>query len=192
MSVAAMLAVAAALLVAPGPARPATRLNPRTRNVGSWRRPPSFAPDPLAAAASYDLLAACLHAGMSVPAAAAAVASQAPPVLAGALGQAANLLVLGAEPDAAWSEAARNPETESLARTVRRSARSGTAVATAVAGLAAERRAEVEDGAAAAAERAGVLVSGPLGLCFLPAFLCLGIAPVVIGLAGRVLGEGLL
>lgn len=32
-----------------------------------------------------------------------------------------------------------------------------------------------------------MLVSGPLGLCFLPAFVCLGIVPVVIGLAGTTL-----
>lgn len=32
------------------------------------------------------------------------------------------------------------------------------------------------------------MVSGPLGLCFLPAFICLGIVPVVIGLATRTLG----
>jgi pilus assembly protein TadC len=44
----------------------------------------------------------------------------------------------------------------------------------------------------AAAERAGVLIAGPLGLCFLPAFVCLGIVPVVAGLAGEVFGSGLL
>ena len=32
-----------------------------------------------------------------------------------------------------------------------------------------------------------VLVAGPLGLCFLPAFVCLGIVPVVIGLADGML-----
>ncbi len=47
-------------------------------------------------------------------------------------------------------------------------------------------------GAPGGAERAGVLIAGPLGLCFLPAFLCLGIVPVVLGLAGRLLGGGLL
>ena len=30
------------------------------------------------------------------------------------------------------------------------------------------------------------------GLCYLPAFLCLGVIPVVAGLAGEVLGSGLL
>jgi hypothetical protein len=35
-----------------------------------------------------------------------------------------------------------------------------------------------------------VLIAGPLGLCHLPMFLCLGIVPVVAGLAGDVLGPG--
>ena len=48
-------------------------------------------------------------------------------------------------------------------------------------------RRRAHDDAHARAERAGVLVSGPLGLCFLPAFVCLGIVPVVIGLAGTTL-----
>jgi hypothetical protein len=30
-----------------------------------------------------------------------------------------------------------------------------------------------------------VLITLPLGLCFLPAFVCLGVAPVVAGLASR-------
>ena len=41
------------------------------------------------------------------------------------------------------------------------------------------------DAAEARAQRAGVLIAAPLGLCFLPAFLVLGVAPVVIGLAGE-------
>jgi hypothetical protein len=32
----------------------------------------------------------------------------------------------------------------------------------------------------------------PLGLCFLPAFILLGIVPVVAGLAGDIFGSGLL
>jgi hypothetical protein len=34
-----------------------------------------------------------------------------------------------------------------------------------------------------------VLITAPLGLCFLPAFLVLGIAPVVIGLADHALSR---
>ena len=41
--------------------------------------------------------------------------------------------------------------------------------------------------AEARAQRTAVLITAPLGLCFLPAFLVLGIAPVVIGLAADAL-----
>jgi len=44
--------------------------------------------------------------------------------------------------------------------------------------------------AGAAAQRASMLIAGPLGLCYLPTFLCLGIVPVVAELAGDVLAPG--
>jgi pilus assembly protein TadC len=65
-------------------------------------------------------------------------------------------------------------------------------MADATAEAAADLRVRADDAAAAAGERAGVMVSGPLGLCFLPAFVCLGIVPVVIGLAGSVLNGGVM
>ncbi|WP_454194700.1 type II secretion system F family protein [Nocardia sp. Marseille-Q1738] len=155
--------------------------------------------DPLAAASVFDLLAACLRAGLPMAGAARAVAPEAPEPLGGALRRAADLLALGADAATAWEQVARDgagrpgaAEIESLARMARRSARSGASLAVAVGELAEQRRAAVDDAAAARAERAGVLIGGPLGLCFLPAFVCLGIVPVVIGLAGRVLGGGLL
>lgn len=58
--------------------------------------------------------------------------------------------------------------------------------------LAARSRDDAADDARAAAERASVLIAGPLGGCYLPAFVCLGIVPVVAGLAGDVLQSGLL
>jgi pilus assembly protein TadC len=66
------------------------------------------------------------------------------------------------------------------------------ALAEAVAALASQCRQDAAHTAAAAAERAAVLIAGPLGLCFLPAFVCLGIVPVVAGLAGDLLQSGLL
>lgn len=188
--------LALALLAAPA-RPPALR---RLRTPDSGQEPESAATtDPLANAAVFDLLAACLRAGLPMASAARAVAPTAPPTVAAALHRAAELLALGAEASTAWhraaTECANRPggdEIEALARLARRSARSGASLATAVTELAGQRRAAVEDAAAARAERAGVLIAGPLGLCFLPAFLCLGIVPVVIGLAGRVLGNGLL
>nr|WP_322000652.1 type II secretion system F family protein [Rhodococcus qingshengii] len=149
-------------------------------------------PDPLAVAASLDLLGACLQAGLPVSAAITAMASTAPKPMADSLRRVADLLALGADPDVAWSEAALDPDTEALARMARRSARSGSSLSSSMAELAERSRGDAEDLAAAAAERAGVLISGPLGLCFLPAFIALGIVPVVIGLATTVLGNGLL
>ncbi|MFI6367420.1 type II secretion system F family protein [Nocardia sp. NPDC050630] len=155
--------------------------------------------DPLAVASVFDLLAACLRAGLPMASAARAVAPSAPPALGAGLRKAADLLALGADAAAAWDQVARDgtgqpgaEEVDSLARLARRSARSGASLAAAIGELAEHRRSGVEDAAAARAERAGVLIGGPLGLCFLPAFVCLGIVPVVIGLASRVLGGGLL
>jgi pilus assembly protein TadC len=148
--------------------------------------------DPMAIAGAFDLLSACLRSGSTLAAAASAVAPTAPEPLASALARGAHLLELGADPVVAWESVATDAEGEALARMARRSARSGSSLADAITELAAERRNGAEDAAVAAAERAGVLIGGPLGLCFLPAFVCLGIVPVVIGLARTVLSGGLL
>lgn len=149
--------------------------------------------DPLAAASAFDVLAACLSSGMAVSAAAAATAESAPPALAQLLRRAADLLALGADANSAWTapDGRRDAHAEALMRLARRSAESGTALATGVAALAAESRDDAADAARAAAERATVLIAAPLGACYLPAFLCLGIVPVVAGLAGDVLQTGL-
>ncbi|GGM64990.1 hypothetical protein GCM10012275_39370 [Longimycelium tulufanense] len=139
--------------------------------------------DPMQLAASWDVLAACLQAGLPVPAAVRAVTPQLPPPTAGVLRRVAELLALGSDPVSAWASALEHPSTTQLARAARRTARSGSALADAASTLATELRTEARHNAEACAQRAGVLVTGPLGLCFLPAFLCLGIVPVVIGLA---------
>jgi pilus assembly protein TadC len=150
--------------------------------------------DPLATASTLDVLAACLRSGMAVSSAAAAAATaSAPPKLARLLRRAADLLALGADPATAWaSPAAGDRHVDALMRLARRSAASGMALAQGVEDLAARTRDDAADAARAAAERASVLIAGPLGVCYLPAFLCLGIVPVVAGLAGDVLQSGLL
>ncbi|AYF73153.1 type II secretion system F family protein [Nocardia yunnanensis] len=189
---------AMALLMLPGRAASAHRLRLLRSPAPDMSAPQPYsrsASDPLGVVTALDLLAACLRSGLPAAIAAAAVAAESPEPLATVLRRAADLLALGADPAAAWAQAAAgftDDAVTALARMARRSARSGTGLATAVAELAQRRRGELEDAAAARAERAGVLIGGPLGLCFLPAFLCLGIVPVVIGLAGRVLEGGLL
>ncbi|MBO0680976.1 type II secretion system F family protein [Mycolicibacterium sp. S2-37] len=149
--------------------------------------------DPLAAASAFDVLAACLVSGMAVSAAAAATAEFAPPGLSALLHRASDMLALGSDATSAWSGAGvpHDAHAEALMRLARRSAESGSALAAGVAALADESRQDAADAAQASAERASVLIAGPLGACYLPAFLCLGIVPVVAGLAGEVLQTGL-
>lgn len=193
-SAAVLLGLAALVGVGPSMVRVRAGLRPPGRQLP--RRVAADA-DPLAVASSLDVLALCLTAGMTVPDAAAATARSAPTQLAHVLRRSADLLALGAEPARAWSappdrSADLDRQTEALLRLARRSGSSGAALAGGVAELAAECRQDAAHTATAAAERAAVLIAGPLGLCFLPAFGCLGIAPVVAGLAGDVLGSGLL
>lgn len=148
------------------------------------RQPPRT--DPLTVAATWDLLAACLRAGLPVPTAITAVAGELPPDAARALRSSAELLALGADPDTAWAPATGCPDTAALGRGARRAAQSGTPLADLVTDLAVTVRAHAADAAEATAQRAGVLITMPLGLCFLPAFVCLGVAPVVVGLARQV------
>ncbi|MCK0093675.1 type II secretion system F family protein [Rhodococcus sp. HNM0563] len=184
------LCLAAALIAVP---------DPGTRRLQALHGPPGATTstatgnvqDPHATAAAFDLFAACLRAGMPAASAAGVVAESAPPVLAAALRRGADRLKLGADPADAWS-AEGDLLLEDFARAARRSAKSGAPLSDIVSELAVRHRSDAEDEAAGAIERAGVLVSGPLGLCFLPAFVCLGIVPVVIGLARGVLGSGLL
>lgn len=190
MSWAAVL-LAMSLLV--GPAGSRARLQP-AGPPPRHRRAGRDASDPLDAAASLDLLGACLRSGMAVSAAAAAVAVTAPAPMAVMLRRASDLLALGADPVRAWatSAGAVDQHLEAFARMARRSAASGAALARGVEELAEQLRDSAADAAGARAERASVLIAGPLGLCYLPAFLCLGIVPVVADLAGDILRSGVL
>jgi pilus assembly protein TadC len=148
-------------------------------------------PDALAVAAAMDVFAACLSSGMAVGTAAGATSPTAPRPLSEVLGRAAELLTLGADSALAWAETdSRDRHVDALTRLARRSAASGAALATGVAELADQSRQDAADAARATGERASVLIAGPLGLCYLPAFLCLGVVPVVMGLARDVLNTG--
>lgn len=190
MSTAAAL-LAAALLVGVGPRAARRRAGVPVRRSRGGR--PARSRDPFATASALDVLSVCLTAGMTVPAAASATAAFAPRALGALLRRAADLLAMGADPETAWKAIAGDDEScAAVARLARRSAFSGSALAGGAAELAEQSRQDATHAATAAAERAGVLIAGPLGLCFLPAFVCLGIAPVVAGLAGKIFGAGLL
>jgi Flp pilus assembly protein TadB len=136
-------------------------------------------------AGTLDLLAACLRAGLPVSSALDAVSGTAPAEADAALRSTAGLLALGSRPSEAWAPVRAVPGLAELAVAAIRTSRSGAAFATAAADLAGRFREELATGAEERAERAGVALALPVGLCFLPAFFCLGVLPVVLGLAAR-------
>ena len=134
-----------------------------------------------------EMLAACLRAGQPTRAAVEAVAEAMGGPLGENLAGGGRRLMLGADPEEAWAVAAAEPALAPLARAMTRAALSGAPVADVLTRLSADARQEARALSAAAARKVGVLAVAPLGLCFLPAFVCLGIVPVVVGLASQVL-----
>ncbi|MFJ3667599.1 type II secretion system F family protein [Streptomyces sp. NPDC090106] len=141
---------------------------------------------PLAA----DLLAACIAAGAGPVVAAQAVGEALDGPVGRALARGAAEARLGGPPGEAWRRLASMPGAGPLARLLARADESGLPAAVPVARLAAEARADRGRAVTARARRAAVMVTAPVGLCFLPAFVAVGVLPVVIGLAGGVLGGG--
>ncbi|WP_223281515.1 type II secretion system F family protein [Streptomyces antnestii] len=139
---------------------------------------------PLAA----DLLAACIAAGADPVRAARAVGESLGGPVGEVLARGAAHVRLGGEPRAAWRQLASMPGAGPLAGLLERAGDSGAPAAQQVARLAAESRAARGRATAAVARRAAVLITAPVGLCFLPAFVAIGVLPVVIGVAGGLLG----
>jgi Flp pilus assembly protein TadB len=134
-----------------------------------------------------DLLAACLRAGRSPGACVDAVARACGGPLGVELALVAAALRLGAEPRTAWAAFLDEPVLAPFGRAMVRSWDSGAPLSETLDGLAAESRQNVRAAATERARSVGVKAAAPLGLCFLPAFLLIGIVPVVIAAVSRVL-----
>jgi pilus assembly protein TadC len=134
-----------------------------------------------------DLLGAVLRSGAPTARGVAQVAGALGGPLGARLDQVARALQLGAPAAEAWEVLAGVPAATPLVRAAVRADESGAALAGACARLAAAQRAGQDAGAEAAARRAGVLVVLPLGCCFLPAFVLIGVVPVVLGVLDGVL-----
>ncbi|RFU41608.1 type II secretion system F family protein [Actinomadura logoneensis] len=133
---------------------------------------------------TVDLLAACLRGGMPWDESVEAVASTIGGPLGEELGAVSVQIRLGADPVRAWLQLGeRQPPLAPLARTAVRASRSGTALAVSLGRLAQEQRRTARTAAAARARSAGIRALMPLGLCFLPAFVLLGIVPAIVGIA---------
>ncbi|MFJ8000171.1 type II secretion system F family protein [Streptomyces sp. NPDC096310] len=138
---------------------------------------------PLAA----DLLAACVAAGAGPREAAEAVGESLGGPVGERLAHTAAEIRLGGEPAQAWGRFGAIPGAAGLARCLERAGATGAPAAEPVSRLADGFRAARSRDAVARGQRAQVLITAPVGLCFLPAFLAVGVAPVVIGLASGLL-----
>jgi Flp pilus assembly protein TadB len=128
------------------------------------------------------LLGVALASGAPPATALEVVADALPGAASDRLRPVASRLRLGADPAAGWAALRSDPALAPLGRALGRAEEGGVPVAEAIArladDLAQQARGEVERRARAVGVRAAV----PLGLCLLPAFLLIGIVPLVGGL----------
>jgi pilus assembly protein TadC len=132
-----------------------------------------------------ELLAACLAAGAGLEPAAAAVAAAVEQPAAGLLSSAVAHLRLGAPPEEALAAIAAQPELAPISRAISRSLDSGAPLVTSLTLCAEELRNTRRAMLQTKARQVAVRTVGPLGLCFLPAFLVVGVVPLVAGLLQR-------
>jgi pilus assembly protein TadC len=135
-----------------------------------------------------DLLATCLATGLAPPAALRVVADAVGGPVADRLRAAAAGWLVGIFPGAPAGLGRPDP-VDRLLRGLRRAAQTGAPLADTVLDLAADERDRARWDALERARRAGVQAVGPLAACFLPAFVLLGVLPIVVGVATQVLAD---
>jgi Flp pilus assembly protein TadB len=137
---------------------------------------------------AVDLLVACVSAGRSPPAAVRAVAEVSHGALGARLREVSARLALGADHERVWRDLAADPALAPLGHTLARSARTGASVSTALARCSDDVRRRRRARADAIARGVGVRAAAPLGACFLPAFLLIGVVPTIVGAFGAFAG----
>ncbi|HEU5038392.1 MAG TPA: type II secretion system F family protein [Nocardioides sp.] len=129
-----------------------------------------------------ELFAATLRGGAAPGDGVAVVAGALPGAAADRLAPVAARLSLGLDPVRVWEALADDPELGRLGRALARAQASGAPVVASIERLADDLaragRAESEERARAV----GVKAALPLGLCLLPAFVLVGIVPLVVAL----------
>lgn len=96
--------------------------------------------------------------------------------------EAAAILADTADPVLAWTALRQDPATEPVGTAALRSSRTGAPLAEAVSRAAQATRAAAQQAAQGQVRAVAVKAAAPLGLCFLPAFVLIGIVPTALGL----------
>ncbi len=133
-----------------------------------------------------ELFAATLASGATPAAALAAMTAAIDEPMRSTLRPVLAALELGADPAQAWRGI--DPSLRPVAQAVVRSAQSGAPLAQLLARLTDDMRRDRQQAVELAARAAGVRAVAPLGACFLPAFVLVGVVPVVVSLATGLLG----
>ena len=132
--------------------------------------------------AAVDLLVAAFEVGAAPGEALAVVGS----ALGGPMGEELSLparqLRLGVDPGAVWAQLGGHPQLGSLGRALLRAHDSGASITDAGRRLADDVRSRQGAEAQARAKSVSTKAAAPLGLCLLPAFVLLGVVPLVAGL----------
>lgn len=136
-----------------------------------------------------DLMAACLGAGLSPPAALEHVAGAIGAPAADELAAVSARLRLGVDPATVWRDLARHPQLGGLGRALARAVESGASVAEAMQRLSEDLRRTARSDVESRARAVGVKAAVPLGLCLLPAFVLVGVVPLVAGAVGVLAGR---
>ena len=129
---------------------------------------------------ALDLLGGCLAAGLPVRLATEAVVEVLDGPVAEELGAVVRRAQLGASDAEAWQPLRQHAQLGGLAADVARAAESGTMLVPALIEHAREARARRRAALEVAARAVGVRSVVPMMLCFIPAFLLLGIVPTVV------------
>jgi Flp pilus assembly protein TadB len=131
-----------------------------------------------------DLLASCLDAGAAPESALVSVSH----ALGGPVGEEFlgihHRLEVGVDPAQVWRTVAAHPQLGDLGRAVGRAHQTGAPVGEAVHRLAEELRDRARADVEERARSIEVKAAAPLGVCLLPAFVVLGVVPMVAGVFG--------
>lgn len=130
---------------------------------------------------AVDLITVCLAAGRAPGPALELVAETVDGPLREELELVVTRLRLGADPLAVWTTLAGHAQLGRLGRCLARAAETGASVTDATARLAADLRRDARSRVEARARAVGVKAALPLGACMLPAFVLVGVVPIVAG-----------
>ncbi len=138
---------------------------------------------------TVELLAVCLSSGTPMRHALEVVTGVQGIATATGLSKVVGLLTMGVPEQQAWQELVDDDVWGPVARDIARSARSGTSLVEVLHAHADEARLVAEEKALQKARTAGVRSVVPLVACFLPAFVLVGVLPIIAGLLGGLLSS---